>query len=258
VNRSRIIHRAPRSQHGFTLVELLVVMGVILLLVALVLTVGTSLVRQSEVRETENVIKMLDVAVQEWEVAAQQSVLFGINDEPCSFTERYQLDQLVGAGTIPTQQQARRITEQMWELFARNAEVRELLARISPSFLEEINADDETYLSSRSFRIRDAWGNPIIAVMPGRAFANRCPNGSAANEPYTRDRDGTIRTPYEVRYGVANDRRIFFVSAGPSGEFGNLHLDTARNALDEDELDEVRDAEDNIYSYPVQIEEARP
>ncbi len=61
------------------------------------------------------------------------------------------------------------------------------------------------------------------------------------NQP---DPDGTIRTPNEQRYGVARNRRICFVSAGPDQGFGNL---TAMPPYPADP-DPVRD---NIYSYPI-------
>ncbi len=54
------------------------------------------------------------------------------------------------------------------------------------------------------------------------------------------DADGTVRTGIENEYGIAKNRQILFVSAGPDGKFGDL------DATDADLLAQTKD---NSYSY---------
>ena len=75
-----------------------------------------------------------------------------------------------------------------------------------------------------------------------------------AGSPDLRDPDGTIRvgTRYsnaENIYGVAQNQRICFVSAGPDKRFGSL----APGFGGQDEVDP--DTEDNIYSYTLETPE---
>lgn len=260
-----------RDRAGFTLIELLVVIGIILLLVALTLTVGTGMLRQSEVRETQNTLQILEIALSEWERGVDRQVLYGKsrvgasnNGEPCG-PEQYELEQVVvwpndlAVGDL----QALQTTDNLWALLGRSTTVRELLARVNPDFLRELDPANPQGLDlahlngSLSYRILDSWGNPIIAVMPGRRHNRQC-EGNDYTVDSRPDADGTIRTAFENRYGTATDRRVFFVSAGPSGVFGDLHLDIALPNLGPAQLDGVDDASDNLYSYPVFINQARP
>ena len=59
---------------GFTLVELVVVIGVVFLLAGLTLSVSVSVIEWSERRQTETVLQLLDTAVKEWELAADRKL----------------------------------------------------------------------------------------------------------------------------------------------------------------------------------------
>ena len=87
----------------------------------------------------------------------------------------------------------------------------------------------------------DAWGTPIYATHPGRIWTlnDRGP-----------DPDGTIQTDNEERYGIAPNRRVVFVSAGPDQRFG---LTEEFNSLDADDGDAAiaKARADNIYSVDV-------
>ena len=88
-----------------------------------------------------------------------------------------------------------------------------------------------------SLTILDAWGTPIYATHPGRSYD---PNLFEADPNYYKppDPDGTIRTYNEREYGVARNREVCFVSAGPDRRFGHLQADP-------------QGSEDNLYSYPI-------
>lgn len=270
-------------RRGFTLIEVLVVIGIILLLVALTVTVGTGMLRQSEVRETENTIRLLDIALQEWESTAGRQLLYGLDNEPCPSgpEERYELQQVGETNNVthgfswPNENAAFNdalyTTDRLWAVISRTSNVKDVIARVSPDYVQgqldvDMHTDDALRVSSGesthpTFRFLDAWDREIIAVFPGRPHDRLCegnnytvPGMGGQNRP---DNDGTIRTPFENRYGAATDRRIYFVSAGPSGVFGNLHLGTPSGSLSQDQQEDIRDAEDNIYSYPVLIDQGR-
>ena len=65
---------------GFTLVEVVVVIAIILLLAALTLSVSVAVVGNSEVRQTEVVLRQLETAVQEWQTVADRHVSWGSGD----------------------------------------------------------------------------------------------------------------------------------------------------------------------------------
>ena len=108
---------------------------------------------------------------------------------------------------------------------------------------------------------RDPWDNEIVMVHPGRLH-------DPVNDPPSiiRDVDGTIRTTYamsngtfdacEFRHGACINRRVCFVSAGPDGEFGDLHLDVAASGLNAAQQVDIERASDNIYSYALNQERA--
>ena len=57
-----------RTQHGFTLIEMMIVIGIIALLAALTLGISSSVMRNAEKRKTQDVLQLLTVALQEWEL----------------------------------------------------------------------------------------------------------------------------------------------------------------------------------------------
>ena len=87
--------------------------------------------------------------------------------------------------------------------------------------------------------ILDAWGTPIYSTHPG---------APAAPGVQPVDADGTERTLNESYYGIARNRRVCFVSAGPDRLFG---LYWEFTGLTGPELEEaIAEAmKDNIYSY---------
>ena len=81
VNSSRH-HMMRRARRAFTLLELVIVLGIILLLMGLVLGVGSIVLRQSEDRQIRATMAIVDAALVEFEQQAGREMIFeGIGDD---------------------------------------------------------------------------------------------------------------------------------------------------------------------------------
>ncbi len=209
-----------RSARGFTLIELVVVIGLILILVGLTMAVGVAIRAQSETRETENVLILLDHAVKQWEIAADRQLSWGTEDEPVNGAV-YDIDDQNFADDQLTQLLGRIST---------NQSAKDILAQIDNDFLQQDDGNLE-------LKLVDPWGTQICLVHPGRV----ADPVNFPNDPPEPDLDGTIRTPYEDDFGIAVNRALLFVSAGPDGDFGTL--DSTDPGFDSGA------AADNVYSY---------
>ncbi|MCH8344492.1 MAG: hypothetical protein IH983_10945 [Planctomycetes bacterium] len=253
--RSASVHR------GFTLVEVVVVIGIIILMVALTISVGVVVVEGSEVRQTETVLRQLDTALQEWQTHADRRLTWGDS----STGAVYDMQRETG-----TESPVFLVTE-LLNTIARSSNIQNIVAGIDPDFVhtyrrekypEWIAPGDEAAMddiwavdnigptSSLGLAILDAWGLPFRIAHPG------CVDGSVGCviTTLTVDVDGTVRTGIENEYGIAKNRQILFVSAGPDGEFGDLHLDTPFDELSDEAMEDVREASDNTYSYAPSVE----
>ena len=70
--------RQPHTVGAFTLVEMVIVIGVIILLAALTLAVSVAVVEGSEVRQTESTMQLLDTALREWEALSDRKITYGM------------------------------------------------------------------------------------------------------------------------------------------------------------------------------------
>jgi len=251
--------RRRRTHRAFTLIELLITIGVIIILTAMTVSATVALVRRAEIDRTRTVLRLLDMALAEWQAQAGRTPSWGANPLPPNppiFD--------IGDGTphvFTVSEVLRRI--------GTNDAVKTILTRIDPDltyvyqqskpipqwlptvpdpddpdpFLDMANPRYlvESGLADGSVAVLDAWGVPIRAVHPGRLHEE-----GDAGQP---DVDGTIFLCdtncdgwNEQIYGRVESRRLYFVSAGPDGKFGNL------GSADERMRGQ---AEDNLYSYRV-------
>ncbi len=200
INRRRTARRSP----GFTLIELVVVISLILLLVGLTMSVGLAVRSQSETRQTENVLILLDQAVKQWQIAADRQLSWGTNGTPLGAVYDVQGDI---EGSVSAE-------EQLVQLLSRigtNSAARDILAQIDDDFLQQIEDEDGKLV----LQLIDPWDSPSYLIHPGRL-----PDPDNYPGETVGDIDGTIRTEHETMYGVALNRILLFVSAGPDGEFG--------------------------------------
>ena len=219
---------ARRHESGFTLVEMTIVIGIIILLAGLTLAVSVSVIQGSEVRQTELTIRLLDAAVQEWEAQADRQVTYGDNNQNIGVYEIHQPVPLgAGDGAL--------VTNKLMAILFRSQGSRQILAQIDPEFarFDRVDLDDDGTPDVDTVIVTDAWGNPLSAVLPGRMWVT--------DDSYLRNLDGTIQTETEQICGVATNRTICFVSAGPDEQLGDLDP-----AATQEQQDLARD---NLYSY---------
>ncbi len=217
------------SRRAFSLVELVVVVGIIIVLVGLTVAVLTSLTRGSESRTTANLLTLLDSAYAEWRISSERDITYGINGQPQAGLV-YEVQQL-NPSSPPGTGSDHEPTDELLVILNRHAPARQILANLSGELLRKHSGTDE-------LTAFDAWDTEIITVFPGRLWVT--------GDTFTKDTDGTIRTPFEQVFGECVNRRIRFVSAGPDGRFGDLSAATG-TALYED-------TKDNIYSYPLETQ----
>jgi type II secretory pathway pseudopilin PulG len=252
---------------GFTLVELVIVIGIIIILLALTIGVARIVQAQSEVRDTRNTLTLLESALDEWAAVSDRALTWGTDNLP------------IGAiyDVRPETTEVFTISE-LLDTLRKPASVQAILARIEPDFVRTyqggmlfdwLTTAERSEMNNRwgvnhspsptvaasssslppSLAILDAWERPIRAVHPGRVFNSAAAIGLP--DSGVADEDGTIRTARENAYGIARGRKVYFVSSGPDGVFGNLHLVEEEEDLNQAQRDDVAAASDNIYSYEV-------
>ncbi len=228
-------------RRGFTLLEIVVVISLILFLVGLTLSVGVTVIERSEITQTENTMRLLDMALQEWEIAADRKLSWGdgpiydLQGDPAGYG-------LSGPEDIF-------IISELLDTVARPSQVKDIIAKIDPEHVHQYEEDESPpWLVGTvpgewedSLVILDAWGAPIYPTHPGPLWKN----SASLLDP---DDDGTMRILNETEYGIAVNRQVCFVSAGPDGKFG---VDGEFQGLSDDELAEAKRKAraDNIYSY---------
>ncbi len=238
-----------QKRSGFTMLEVMVSIGIILLLTGLTFTAAASVNRQAEIRQTKTTLELLDMAVQQWQVNAGRNLTWMDfhDDDPTRA-----VIPLVSAEMTWKTPENLLITE-MLDVVSRDPAARSILKQIDSEFIHVFAASAEPRWASPqenavvnarfigSMSVIDPWGNPIYATHPGRIRFER----NFWYDQYRQsDADGTIRTYNESKYGVAVNRRMCFVSAGPDGQFGFLGSPP--------ESPDFKATEDNLYSYSPQ------
>ncbi len=240
--------RAAPPRRAFTLVEIVVVISLILFLVGLILSVSTVVIERSEIRETEITIRLLDTALQEWEALADRQITWGRDNFP-SPGPTYDLQGFWVTGRSDRDDVF--IISELLNVIARASQVKDIIARINPEFVYKYKdtSDHPAWLEPSEYAsqddfvgslvILDAWDQPIYPTHPG-------PLSKDAGAYLLADEDGTGRIYNEREYGIARNRRICFVSAGPDGKFGvEGEFDSPA-----DMAEAMRKARvNNIYSY---------
>lgn len=236
------------TRRAFTLVELVVAVGVIVLLVGLTFAVSVAVIERAEREQTMQAMRLLDQAVLEWNLAAGRTLRWwDVHDDPATKG---------GADIHATTPPVLIITE-LLGVITRTASARDIVAQIDPElvhvyrdtvtapWLEPPEQEEAADRFVGGLTVLDAWGTPIYATHPGRAWG--------PTDPYGPDPDGTIRTYNELEYGTAPNRQVVFVSAGPDGRFGlpgefpQLPAQAKQEAIE-------RARRDNLYTAAVSFD----
>ena len=252
--------RKRTFSRAFTLIEMMIVIGIIGILAALTLGISSSVMRGSEIRQTENMMKILSMAFQEWELEKGRSmtyagyapILGGSYDtgEPpyeASVAEEASGDVLDNGAMQNV-------------LASRMSEVIALLmdSEIASGIIRKLSGDS----FDTNGNLIDPWGTPIGIVFPGPPFWQVYTSGNVDPDDHTAfDYVGDLSVLDQVEDGLGSciNVRPYFVSAGPDGRWGFRYQ--AAGGPDHEDADEQANWDntlDNIYSYkPFIVEDAR-
>lgn len=190
--------RGSARVRAFSLLEIVVVLGVILLLAALVLAVSGSVLAASERRETENVMRLLEQATLEWEQALGRPINYGPKAEP-GLTGVPARDVYEERTIIPTNPNDPLSLPWMscvlMQRFGENERTRDIVSKIPETYSRKWRTGDpalpatwastaiatdpnqmpnpiQSTTSSGVPLVLDAWGFRIGVCFPGRPWRN--------------------------------------------------------------------------------------
>ena len=220
-----------RARRGFTMIEMLVVIGIIVLLASLVLAVSGSVARASEERATRNTLEVLNAATEEFERALDRRVSYQSSavtipagmgggafaaDVPVATGARYEVLSNPAAppagcgvaawsnlatpyGTTPpnglpgySSAPFKRTATFLW-LLSNSSASASILQKLPESAFRGIRPSTGAVATNLKHAV-DSWDTPIIAIFPGRT-ANS--NGIANDPAASLDKDGTIKCDSE-------------------------------------------------------------
>jgi type II secretory pathway pseudopilin PulG len=232
-------------RRAFTVLELVVVIGVILILMALALTITSTVLSGNDRRSMQGTFLLLDQAIASWQAQTGRELTFGRIAIPTGTTGSP--DFTLGT-TGPSA--AFDIYEENFDgtyaicvvvdRLASNPDAAEILSKIPSSMFRSVPrtiagapveplpagwptpgvGTDPNQMPSTDWtlvrEICDPWDKRIAVVFPGRAAR---PSELSATGTSVDREDGSVRTRDEVGFGICRGRKICFVSAGPDREF---------------------------------------
>ena len=267
MNSNQPRHSFGALRSGFTLLELVIVIGVILVLMGLALGVGSMVVAQSETRQlnaTMKIVRQRPCRVREPDRAVDHLRGRRGSGPPRGFRRllRRALSPLSGyavhhfiwgggvrlehVGHLPAGEDQGTNYRRQWmaatlSVLMENEICAEMLAKADPALVHAVQCVDggsatgATIQSMNQKEFVDPWQQQVYVIFPGRPFEG----GDRRLNIF--DADGTIRTLEETAYGICRNRRPLLVSAGPDSRFGDLTVAASNRGFSE--------VQDNIYSY---------
>jgi prepilin-type N-terminal cleavage/methylation domain-containing protein len=250
---------------GFTLVEIMAAIVIIVILAVITLSLGSALLERTDRRRTTDVLQLLDAAIVEYEQTTGRRLTYGerglpldnVNPEhfdagqsgsvyDIEFTTNG-LDQ-PGVGypdplspgfpayTVSEDDYRKRLGGQVGTANAPNSPLWRVLTRklLAVESCRNIltNADSDLVMAMSA-----PSGSDVVESIFNDAWGSPIlivfpgrdidTDFDDVNLPATlRDEDGTVRTRAERLLGPARNKRVFFISAGPDRRFGDLQFET--------------------------------
>ncbi len=256
MRRGRHTMRGPRTQHGraggFTLVELLVVMGIILLLVAIGVGVGTGLIASSKGNQTKARLRTLRSIATEYRVKTGTPVnhtdvdsgpfpwsngSHPTNTDAEGIEQGDRTDGLViksgSSGSDAAAEMVLRSIERfVWATY--DTSQKDGLTKVYANLPGDALTDEEATIDGHTFdsggngflEIRDAWGTPIA---------------------YARGVDHDGENDDQRDDFLPEHSKPFFVSAGPDERFGSVNVDQVG-----EDSQAFKASRDNIVSFEME------
>lgn len=250
-----------KQRRAFTLLELVIVIGIILILMGLALAVTSSVLASNDRRTMENTFKMLDQALDSWQSQMGREMTFGRRVVPGGGTNTpdFTLAATGPSASYDIYEENFNTTYAICvviEKLSASPDAMEVLSRIPATSLRTVPVNGlaivgepipATWSSTTAQtdpnqmpypvaanpnairEIVDPWGRRIAVSFAGRRATKAELSSTATSPPPVDVEDGSVRTSDEQSMGVCRNRRMFFASAGPDGDLGT----TA----------------DNLYSY---------
>jgi len=245
---------------AFTLLEIMVAIGIIALLAAITLNLSNSIMRKADERQTKDVLRLVKLALVEWEIASDGKLTFEDftyvdNCDFCSFDVLN--DGLLASPTFGLFGVANDIMQAAMQ--NRIIQTVQVIRQIesSDNILLELTGDNFIEDTEGARILVDSWGTPIGVIFPGQYYAD-----SSEVLEFAQDESGdlTIRDQAEDGLGSCMNKEPIFVSAGPDRTWGyRFQYNEGPGSEDDVLAKELWGASlDNIYSYdPFVVEAAR-
>ena len=248
------------ARRAFTLVELLVAIGVIAVLASLVVAVGGGVLARGERTQVESMFQALDQAILAMEETRGQPLVFNrrrdLTDPARQDNAKFSdIDELPNAGAY--------IMPRLLGLLAGNPAAWSALSSIPPDFLRREPKDNWPDNVKTTWNLRDPWGEQIAVMPPGRPAtrgeikkareALRTGGTTAGVDPLGIGidmADATVRTTDEGAFMKAAcvGRKWLFISYGPDRKMGQAFGQGTPNQ------DGTQSWDDNVLNYePVRL-----